>query len=491
MAIQVLLDHQRIVLPAFHKILQKRDLEWNAHCEEVLLPSRVVNFSKVDKEVAYDGFRPDVVGTGANGEELLVEILVTHAVDDGKKEKVRNYGGRMIEVDLSSLEPETVSDPGQFSDAVLNDLFNRKWIHCPEAVELLEKARRNLEVKIKSENQKIADRREREEADRKSYEENRARHRAPYETDLKELFELLEPEKLDALQQDQWKRAENVLASMRESMGWAGDDWPSFLNMGVPNDWVFGVHRSVWQGFIYKKFIHQKAFGHKLDPAVIKTQIVKEFGLNPLVKRLNTVKQKVKSEGKRKGKKYGEYGAWFFSTEENKAIPSPFHPVIKYLEMLVWRRVLEERIETVFTVRENDLVTFENRRKQLQDIEKNKWARHELRVKAQEMDAYKDAKKEAIALRLDLLMSEMRRLSEAGLKVVYGCQSCRYPTEQFDSECASCGGLHADEIRLTDEYLKTYVNRLRCDPAFRSSLMNQPLCSEWEDEFFRKAGIEE
>jgi rubrerythrin len=491
MAIQVILEQRQINLPVFREILQKRDLDWNTHSQEVLLPSKVVRFTRVDKEVSYQGFRPDVVGFNSNGEELLIEIYVTHAVDDEKKEKVCDYGGRMIEIDLSFLDEEQVSDPDRFSDAVLNDISNRKWIHCPEAEVLLEKARKNLEAKIKSENQKIADSREREEASRKSYEENRARHRAPYETDLNELFQLLEPEKLEALQHDQWKRAENVLASMREKMGWASDDWPPILNMGVPNDWVFGVHRSVWQGYIYQKFIHQKPVGHQLDPSVIKTQIVKEFGVNPLVKRLNTVKQKVKSEGKRKGKNYGNYGAWFFSAEENKAIPSPFHPVIKYLEMLVWSRVLENPEKTDFRVKENDLVRLDDRIQRALKVEKEIIARQELREKAQGMDTYKAAIKSAMTSRIVELSAEIRRLAGDGVKVVYACQSCRYPAVRFDSRCVSCGGLHADEISLSDEYLSTYANRLRFDPAIRISLMNPPLCSEWEDEFFRKAGIKE
>lgn len=76
----------------------------------------------------YHGFQPDV---SAKSEDLklAIEVFVSHAVDDQKREKVSGSDWYMLEIDYSDLSPEQLS---------FNDIESRtdkakysRWIHWP------------------------------------------------------------------------------------------------------------------------------------------------------------------------------------------------------------------------------------------------------------------------------------------------------------------------------------------------------------------------
>ncbi len=97
--------------------------------EAVHLPAKTVPVASGRQEVSFGNVRADVVLDDGEG-QLLVEVRVTHKVDEIKEERVRGLGLRMLEVDLSGAAG--VETAG-LADWVLHQA-PRHWVWHPAAV---------------------------------------------------------------------------------------------------------------------------------------------------------------------------------------------------------------------------------------------------------------------------------------------------------------------------------------------------------------------
>jgi hypothetical protein len=137
----VIAEHRQLRVPAWDgdwiempNPPQARDADGHIHTgRRVDYLARQSMLREVELERWFGTYKPDVYAWDEAG-ELLVEIRVTHAVDDRKAERVQAHGRRMIEIDLSRLDRDTPHDLVAFEQAVLNDPANRIWISCPDAV---------------------------------------------------------------------------------------------------------------------------------------------------------------------------------------------------------------------------------------------------------------------------------------------------------------------------------------------------------------------
>ena len=71
-------------------------------CNSFVSGSTLIEPDKGKTEIEKDlgGIRPDII-IESSGHKLLIEVLVTHAVDDEKRNKIRDMGISCIEVDFS------------------------------------------------------------------------------------------------------------------------------------------------------------------------------------------------------------------------------------------------------------------------------------------------------------------------------------------------------------------------------------------------------
>lgn len=69
---------------------------------------------------------PDLIAT-VNGRDLLIEVFVTHSVDQAKKEKIKSLGISALEIDLSDIPRDMgLAAVEQF---VVNVTHNKSWIY--------------------------------------------------------------------------------------------------------------------------------------------------------------------------------------------------------------------------------------------------------------------------------------------------------------------------------------------------------------------------
>lgn len=90
--------------------------------------SQKVKFDKVILEKKMGDIVSDVVGYFRN-KPLLIEIKVTHGIDEEKKNKIENMKISCIEINLSDLKQEKLINPNEIKELIINKILNKKWIY--------------------------------------------------------------------------------------------------------------------------------------------------------------------------------------------------------------------------------------------------------------------------------------------------------------------------------------------------------------------------
>ena len=146
MAKQIIDDHKWFVIPEYSKTLSRRMPTDRVLKEHVRAQSKRLDFQVVQVEKTVDGLRPDVIGVTQDGIELFIEVYVTHAVSDDKRERYKNKN--LIELDLSALSRGIISDEKLFTEAVLSGA-DRHWIACQLYRGEVKAAHKSLKAKVK------------------------------------------------------------------------------------------------------------------------------------------------------------------------------------------------------------------------------------------------------------------------------------------------------------------------------------------------------
>ena len=120
MAKEILFEEKKIMLPPVRVRVSRHAAELE------IFKKQIVEFDKVTLENKIDNIVPDII-IKKEGETLLVEIAVTHFIDDQKKKKIEEMNYSTLEIDLSNFK-------GQFDKSMLRKILieedkQKKWIH--------------------------------------------------------------------------------------------------------------------------------------------------------------------------------------------------------------------------------------------------------------------------------------------------------------------------------------------------------------------------
>jgi competence protein CoiA len=89
-----------------------------------------IDFDKVQLEVQIENRRPDIVGF-LGKRRYLIEVAVTHYVDEPKRFQIQQLNLPAIEIDLGSYAREAWTW-AELEAAVIHDVTRKHWIHHPE-----------------------------------------------------------------------------------------------------------------------------------------------------------------------------------------------------------------------------------------------------------------------------------------------------------------------------------------------------------------------
>nr|WP_299379562.1 hypothetical protein [uncultured Halomonas sp.] len=316
---------------------------------EVPFPPHEATLTEIVQEQAAERWRPDLTATLKNGAMLYIEVRVTHAVEEPKAKSLDN----LMEIDLSDLSPEEAINPEALKKAVLCDA-RRTWFRCSLYDELppverkrseleasipdvLEHRRRDAQQEVK-ERERQARRQRALEKQQQALEEKRATYRAQYADQLEQLRLMGEPERQMAREQErsQNRAVEKIRYRALAEPGTlqAGGGWPRFIGLQVYGDWIFNARTDAWQALLVMDVILRKTPGTVVTPHECVKAIREYFGILPWMEKLARLKSAQKRQGRERGKAYADFGAWFLTNDENRAIVSPYYVVIQYLKAL-------------------------------------------------------------------------------------------------------------------------------------------------------------
>lgn len=230
--------------------------------EKVVCEKRKINFDRVELEYRIDNIIPDVVAYKGD-RPLLIEIKITHGIDDIKLEKIKSLGISTIEIDLSDMD--TNFNPDILYEEVITKTDRKMWIYNIKEENSVEQLRKEFEAKQKRE--KL-----RKEALEKAEEEKR----------IAKILRTkqLTGEKYQKEKKQKWADEFYDNPIWKKHARWMNiskDTVPIYLNLEIPGEFVFGCDRRVWQTFIFQSSVFNKIklFKDKTYPISVKRLIEK------------------------------------------------------------------------------------------------------------------------------------------------------------------------------------------------------------------------
>lgn len=112
-----------------------------------LISETYVTFDQIILEKRLSSIIPDIIGI-ANGKECLIEIAVSHFVDEEKKAKVQKLNLPMIEIDLSFYSDSSLNRRN-LRNLIIEDVSTKKWIFNPKLSRESYKAEEYFSTQIK------------------------------------------------------------------------------------------------------------------------------------------------------------------------------------------------------------------------------------------------------------------------------------------------------------------------------------------------------
>lgn len=120
-----------IALPAHSAIEVTRELRGRPVTRSQTFPARRAELAHVALERRVGGIVPDVIATESDGTTLLIEVTVTNAITQERRERIGAAGLPAIEIDIGSMGGTITRDA--LADFVVNETAAKRWLHHPEA----------------------------------------------------------------------------------------------------------------------------------------------------------------------------------------------------------------------------------------------------------------------------------------------------------------------------------------------------------------------
>ena len=254
---QIIEQERSLFVPALRAVLDIRDALNKTHRRErVLGAGGGQPLTDVRVEQGLDTVRPDILAVlSERGQEVAIEIAVTHYVDDEKLAKIERLGLATLEYDLSGCRDLSW---GSLKDALLEGKVPVRWLYHP----LVSEQMREWEMELKpvlAEAQRAAD-----EASEAFYaglaqerEETRALAALKRKRKAAAEAELKRRRHAELTIATQFKESTEEEKRQRLARSFGRVQVPPILRAKVSGGDSFGVKDPLlWQGVLFRKLIH-------------------------------------------------------------------------------------------------------------------------------------------------------------------------------------------------------------------------------------------
>lgn len=206
------------------------------------IESKTITFDKVILEHKISDIIPDII-VEKNGKQCLIEIAITHYIDEKKQEKINSIGLPVIEIDLGSISNDLLNIDA-LRKLIVYDTNNKKWCYHPEYRKAYMIASKRFDEQY---NQIINDR-----------EEKRLQKELRAERTNKSIKKLLKNNNyqkcISKLRNDKEFNQKYSLLQMSK----CSEMTPFFIDIPISFEMVFDCDRRIWQSELFEQFIFNR-----------------------------------------------------------------------------------------------------------------------------------------------------------------------------------------------------------------------------------------
>lgn len=269
LAKEIIEEEMRILLPAL--TIERSDFDFSDEDHDFVyrlppsityLGHGVAKCSSVVLEKKISDIIPDIIVV-VGGKTCLIEIAVTHFIDEEKLSKINEIGLAVMEIDLSEMYGVT-ADREAIRQAVLFNADNRRWVYNPRRDEALQWAEEKYRDKLAALQKKYEE--EQEEYTRKVEAKNKRQQAT--KNNLRELFKSKNyREALNKYRNNQFANAiiSECCFYKKERIA------PFFVDIPITGEMIFQCDRRAWQSRIFDKFIYNRK-GQRADVHIKKIE---------------------------------------------------------------------------------------------------------------------------------------------------------------------------------------------------------------------------
>ena len=283
---QLIEEHRKLYLPDKTVKIYVVDEMGTTHTrQKTLIFAGMKQFSNVRLEQNISNFSPDLVATTIHGNDLIVEIAVTHFVDELKQKKIEAHGIATIEIDASKI---IIFNFESLAKLLFEQSKNIEWLFHPkdEATKSIILARLAPELEAarveakKKEAHRLIQSRKKEEQHRIELERQKRIESIEQQLQAKlQDQKLLKIELFKSMSISQKLNYSLMCLNINEA------SIPFFLNQQVRCEQSFRVPRVNWQLAIYGAFIQKisknKSHTFMSDEVVIWLEQRFDINVNP------------------------------------------------------------------------------------------------------------------------------------------------------------------------------------------------------------------
>lgn len=192
---------------------------------------------------------PDVV-IETKGRYCLVEVAVTHFIDEEKINKIKKIGLSVVEIDLSSLNEANFSRD-DIRKAIIDSTKFKKWIYNTKKQDAINWAKNEYDKLYSEIENKYLKLQEEQEKREKQKLQRKELANCKFKV-------LLKPENY----QQALKQLRNDVAFMKawknRSFYKAGMQVPFYMDIPITGEMIFNCDRRIWQSAVFDKFIYNR-----------------------------------------------------------------------------------------------------------------------------------------------------------------------------------------------------------------------------------------
>lgn len=224
----------------------------------LVFQEKLIKFDKVYLEKRIDEIIPDVI-LEIDGKQLIVEVAVTHFVDNMKKEKIKKINISAIEINLSHLHQGEINR-NKLENDIIRNTENKHRIyntHYHKKMKILKRRNKSI-IEKDYENQKKI-----EMENRIANEKRRIKEQKNIEFNQRAKVEIAKALELNNYQnivtglRDNHKTDEFLLTTSFYNRD--EPKFPFFLDIPIRGEIAFRCDRRIWQSVVFDKFIYNRS----------------------------------------------------------------------------------------------------------------------------------------------------------------------------------------------------------------------------------------